>query len=53
LAVEDLSYRLVHQLPKGEEARLEQAFWRGKIAAFEDLLLLKDEWKRWKGSEKK
>lgn len=51
--VEDLSYRLVHQLPEGENARLEQAFWRGKVAVFEDLIFLKEEYQKWKAGEKK
>lgn len=52
LKVADHQYQLVHDIPATAEALAKQNFFRGKIAAFEDLLELKDELKQWKEEHK-
>jgi len=34
---QDLSYQIVHGLPASQQANIEQAFFRGKIQAYEDI----------------
>lgn len=42
---DDASYKVIHSLPTSEKDNVEQAYWRGKIVAFEDFLSLQEDLK--------
>jgi hypothetical protein len=50
--VRELSDDIVHRVPSTPEANAELNFFRGKVAAFEDLLGLGEEWEQWKKTQK-
>lgn len=47
---ETLAHSIVHKLPVTMEAHAEQNFQRGKLAAYEDLLGLREELKEFKNA---
>jgi hypothetical protein len=50
--VAELSGNIVHAVPATAEKNAELNFFRGKVAAFEDLLGLAEELEDWKKTQK-
>ena len=49
---EDLRYKIVYNVPTTPEATMEQTFWRGKVAALEDIIGLEKDLKEWRQTHK-
>ena len=46
--LQDLTYKVVHDLPTTSEAQITQAFYRGQVAVLEDIIGLESELKEWR-----
>jgi len=49
---EDLRYKIIHNVPSTEDARVIQIFQRGQVAILEDIIGLETELKEWRAQRK-
>ena len=49
---EDLRYKIIHNVPSTEDARVVQNFQRGQVAILEDIIGLESELKEWRQNHK-
>lgn len=52
IKAEDLRYKIIHNVPSTEDARVVQNFQRGQVAILEDIIGLEAELKEWRAAHK-